>query len=274
MSIAASAKVHPSSVLSPDVELGPDVEIGPYCLIQGKVKIGKGSFIEGHVTVGSRYGIVEIGENNHLCPGAVIGGPPQDVSYKGEPTKLIIGNNNVFREFSTVNLASAKGDCKTVIGNNCYLMAYVHVGHDSRLGNNVIMANDTNLGGHCEIGDHVVISAMCGLNQFTKVGNYAFIAGSSIVNKDIIPFSRAHGNYALIRATNKVGLSRAGYSREEVANIHKAIRILVMGSLTVEEGISVILSECQPGVLVDELIQFIRTSKRGIALNRGSNSAE
>ncbi len=272
--MSTNIKIHPSSVLSPDVELGPDVEIGPYCLIQGKVKIGKGTFIEGHVTVGSRYGIVEIGENNHLCPGAVIGGPPQDISYNGEPTKLIIGSNNVFREFSTVNLATSKGDCKTEIGNNCYFMAYTHVGHDCKIGNNVIMANDTHLGGHCEIADHVVIGGICAFNQFTKVGKFAFIAGSSVVNKDIIPFAKAHGNYALVRATNKVGLQRAGYDKDEVANIHKAIRILVLGSLTVEEGISVIQSECRPSPLVDELIHFIRTSKRGIAVSRGTNSTE
>lgn len=261
-------KVHPSSVISPDVELAEGVEIGPYCLIQGKVKIGKGTFIEGHVTIGSRYGILDIGENNHFCPGAVIGGAPQDVSYKSEPTQLIIGSNNIFREFSTVNLATSKGDKKTEIGNNCYMMAYTHVGHDCKLGNSVIMANNSHLGGHCEIDDGVFIGGMCALNQFTKVGRMAFIAGSSIVNKDILPFSRAQGNYAVIRATNKIGLARKGFDRKEVSNVHKAIRILVMGSHTVAEGLERIKAECEPSANIDYMIQFAQASKRGLALNR------
>ena len=264
----ANAKIHPSSVLSPDVELAEDVEIGPYCLIQGKVKIGKGTLVEGHVTLGSRYGILEIGENNHFSPGAVIGGPPQDLTYKSEPTKLIIGNNNTFREFSTVSLATSKGDGKTEIGNNGYFMAYTHIGHDCKVGNNVTIANNSHLGGHCEIEDGVFIGGVSAFNQFTKVGKGAFIAGSSIVNKDIPPFTRAQGTYAVVRATNKIGLSRKGYPKEEVANIHKAIRIVILGSHTVEEGIERIQAECTPSPNIEYFVNFIRNSKRGIAVDR------
>ncbi len=126
----------------------------------------------------------------------------------GEPTHLIIGSNNTFREFSTVNLATSKGDKKTEIGNNGYFMAYTHVGHDCKVGNNVTIANDSHLGGHCEIEDGVTIGGVCAFNQFTKVGRGAFVAGSSVVNKDILPFCRAQGTYATIRATNKIGLAR------------------------------------------------------------------
>ncbi len=262
-------KIHPTSVLSPDVELGPDVEIGPYCLIQGKVKIGKGTFVEGHATVGCRSGILEIGENNHICPGAVIGGPPQDISYKGEPTRLIIGSNNVFREFSTVNIATSKSECKTTVGNNSYFMAYTHIGHDCIIGNNVIMANNTHLGGHCEIEDNVVIGGVCAFNQFTKVGKNSFIAGSSVINKDILPFSRAQGTYAVCRATNKVGLLRKGFSKEEVQNIHKAIRIVIMGRSTIDEALARIQHECTPSENIDYFTHFIKSSKRGIAIVRG-----
>jgi UDP-N-acetylglucosamine acyltransferase len=264
----ANNKIHPSSVISPEAQIADDVEIGPYCLIQGKVKIGKGTFVEGHVTIGTRYGVVEIGENNHFSPGAVIGGAPQDISYKGEPTALIIGNNNTFREFSTVNIATSKGDKKTEIGNNCYFMSYTHVGHDCKIGNNVIIANDSHLGGHCEIGDNVTIGGVCAFNQFTKVGRGAFIAGSSAINKDVLPFSRAQGNYATVRATNKIGLSRKGFSREEVSNVHKAVRIMIMGSHTVEEGIARIQAECTMSPNIEYFIEFIRSSKRGIAIDR------
>lgn len=258
-------KVHPTAILQGEVELADDVEVGPYCHIQGRVKIGKGTYVEGHVTLGSKYGILEIGENNHFSPGAVIGGPPQDVGYKNEPTQLIIGNNNTFREFSTVNIATKKADGKTVIGNNGYFMAYTHIGHDCHVGNNVVIANDSHLGGHTVIEDNVVIGGVCAFNQFTRVGRNAFIAGSSVVVKDILPFTRAHGNQAVCRATNKIGLARKGASKEEIENIHRAIRIILMGSDTVEEGIERIHAECQLSPNVEYLIQFIRSSSRGIA---------
>lgn len=262
-------KIHPSSVISPDVEIADGVEIGPYCLIQGKVKIGSGTFLEGHVTLGSKNGILEIGQNNRFSPGAVIGGPPQDISYKGEETKIVIGNNNVFREFSTVNLATSKGDKKTVIGHNCYFMAYTHVGHDCLIGDHVIIANDSHLGGHCIIEDGVVISGVCAFNQFVRVGKGAFLAGSSVINKDILPFSKAQGNYAVVRATNKIGLQRKGFSREEVSNVHKAIRIIVMGHDTMDLAIERIRKECHPSDNIEYFIQFIKNSKRGIAIRRG-----
>ncbi len=265
-------KIHPSSVISSDVELAPDVEIGPYCNIQGHVKIGPGTFVEGHVTIGSRHGIVEIGKNNHIAPGAVIGGPPQDISYKAEPTRLIIGDNNVIREFSTMNIATSKGDGATVIGNNCYFMAYSHVGHDCKIGNNVVVANNSHFGGHCTVEDNVVIGGVCAFNQFSKIGKNSFVAGSSIVNKDVLPFSRAQGNYAIVRATNKVGLLRKGFAKDEVSNIHKAIRIVIMGSATLEEAYSRIEKECAPSENIAYLVNFIRTSKRGIAIARGATS--
>ena len=259
------AKIHPSTVINGDLEAADDVEIGPYCLIQGKVKIGKGTFIEGHVTLGSRYGVLEIGENNHISPGAVIGGPPQDVTYKSEMTSLIIGNNNVIREFTTLNIATSKGDKKTEVGNNNYFMAYTHVGHDCKIGNNVIIANDSHLGGHTIVEDNVVIGGVCAFNQFTRIGRGAFIAGSSVVNKDIIPFCKAQGNYAFARATNKIGMARKGISKEEIQNIHKAIRILTMSVDTVEQCLERIQRECQMSPNLEYFIQFVKSSKRGIA---------
>ncbi len=267
------AKIHPTSVISQDVILEDDVEIGPYCNIQGRVKIGSGTFIEGHATVGSRYGFVELGKNNHISPGAVIGGPPQDIGYKSEMTGLIIGDNNVIREFTSMNLATSKGDGKTTIGSNCYFMAYSHVGHDCKIGNHVVVANNSHFGGHCEVEDNVVIGGVCAFNQFSKIGRYSFVAGSSIVNKDIPPFSRAQGNWALARATNKVGLLRKGFAKEDVANIHKALRILIMGAGTIDESLARIQSECKMSPHLEHLIHFVRSSKRGIAIRRGAGSS-
>ncbi len=258
-------KIHPTSVISPDIIIEEGVEIGPYCLIQGRGRIGKGSYVEGHVTLGNRYGHIDIGENNKFSPGAVIGGPPQDISYKNEETSLYIGNNNTFREFSTVNLASSKGSKKTIIGNNCYVMSYSHIAHDCIVGNNVIIANDTQIGGHCELEDNVVIGGVCAFTQFSRVGKNAFVAGSSVVNKDILPFSKAEGNWAVVRATNKVGMQRNGYSREDIDNVHRAIRIFIMGSATVDEGLKRIHEECSQSPAIEYLVNFIKASKRGIA---------
>lgn len=267
------AKVHPTSILSGEVEIDSDVEIGPYCNIQGKVRIKSGTFIESHVTLGSRYGYVEIGKNNQISPGAVIGGPPQDISYKSELTSLIIGDNNVIREFTSLNLATSKGDGKTEIGNNCYFMAYSHVGHDCKIGNNVIVANNSHFGGHCEVEDNVFVGGVCAFNQFSRIGRYAYIAGSSIVNKDIPPFSRAGGNWAVAKATNKIGLLRKGFAKDEINNIHKALRILIMGSGTVDELLARISSECKASQNLDHLMHFVKSSKRGIAIRRGVGTA-
>jgi UDP-N-acetylglucosamine acyltransferase len=149
-------------------------------------------------------------------------------------------------------------------------MTYTHIGHDSKIGNNVVIANDTHLGGHTVIEDNVVVGGVCAFNQFSKIGKFAFIAGGAVINKDILPFSRAraYGTYALIGATNKVGLLRNGFSKEDVANIHKAIRIVVMGSETMEEALQRIQNECVHSVHIDYLTNFIKNSKRGIAIAR------
>ena len=257
--------VHPNSIIDGDVELADGVTIGPFCHIQGKVKIGKGTRVEAHVTLGSRFGVLEIGENNLFCPGAVIGGAPQDLTYKSEPTRLKIGNNNTIREFATINIATSKADKETTLGDHNYLMAYTHIGHDCKLGNHIVIANDTHLAGHTVIEDHVNIGGVCAFNQWTRVGRNSFIAGASVVNKDILPFSRAQGNYAVCRATNKFGLQRNGFSAEEIENIHRAIRIILMGSDTIEEGIARIQAECQNSEGIAYFVDFIRKSKRGIA---------
>ncbi len=256
--------IHPTTVIDGDVEIAQGARIGPYCLIQGRVKIGNGTYVEGHSTIGCRYGEVEIGEENHIFPGAVIGGPPQDIGYKNEKTRLKIGNNNKFREFSTVNIATLKGDQETTIGNHGYFMAYTHIGHDCKIGDHVVIANNTHLGGHTILEDHVTVGGVSGFNQFSRVGRFAFIAGGSVVRKDIIPFCRAEGDPATTRATNKVGLLRSGFPKEEVDNIHRAIRIMIMGSATIEEGIERIQKECIMSVNLQHMIEFIRTSQRGI----------
>ena len=261
--------IHPSSVISKEAEIGADVQIGPFCLIKGKVRIGDGCVLESHVSIGNEWGSVEIGKRNRFSAGAAIGGPPQDLSYKGEPTRLVIGDHNLIREFTTLNCGTAKGGGVTRIGSHCMIMAYAHVAHDCHIGDHVVIANSNQLAGHVTIEDHVKTGGMCGFNQFVRIGKHSFIAGDSAVNKDVAPFTIAQGKYAVMRACNKIGLDRAGYSKEDVESVNAAIRIITKGGGTVDEALARIVSECKSCELLDYLIGFVKTSvagSRGLAI--------
>lgn len=257
--------IHPSAIIGKEVELAADVSVGPFTVVTGRVRIAKGTKIESHIQIGNPYGIVEIGENNHILSGAMVGGQPQDVSYKGEPTKLIIGSGNVIREFTTLNCGTTKDGGVTKIGNNCMLMAYVHIAHDCELGDNVIVANTTQFAGHVKVGDHARIGGMVGITQFVKIGRYAYIGGGATINKDILPYSIAEGNWAKVRATNKVGITRAGFSKEDVDGIYRAIRYLTQGARTIDEALVKISEECKMSTHLQHLVDFIKNSKNGIA---------
>jgi len=257
--------IHPSSVIGPEVQLAHDVSVGPFCILRGKVKIGKGTRLDSHVSIGSEFGVVEIGDENHICAGAVLGGPPQDIHYKNEPTQLIIGNRNLIREFTSINIGTPRAGGVTKIGDSNLIMAYVHLGHDCRVGDHNVIVNSSQIAGHVQIDDHVTIGGVCGVNQFVRIGSYSFVAGYSSVHKDIIPYSISRGNYAVSSATNKIGLQRAGFSTETIESIHKAIRIILKGSATLQEAIDRITKECAPSPELDYLLQFVKSSKRGLA---------
>lgn len=259
--------IHPTAIISPKAEIASDVEIGPYAIIQGKVIIGVGSRIDAHAVVGHDKGEVVIGRNNQIFSGANVGGPPQDLSYKGEVTRLELGDKNVVREYATLNCGTIKGGGLTKIGNGCMFMAYVHVAHDCVLGDNVVIANTTNFAGHVIVEENVRIGGVCAFNQFIKIGRFAYIAGASNVNKDILPFTMVQGmgDYAVSRATNKVGLERAGIPKEEVENIHRAVRAILMGNRTIEQALDLIAKECTPSANIEHLVNFVRNSERGIA---------
>lgn len=261
--------IHPSSVISKEVELGANVEIGPFCHIKGRVRIGDGTVLESHVSLGNQWGVVEIGKHNRLASGAAVGGPPQDLSYNGEPTKLIIGDHNVIREFATLNCGTAKGGGVTRIGGHCMIMAYSHVAHDCEIGDHVVIANSCQLAGHVIIEDHVKMSGMCGINQFTRIGKYSFIAGDSAVNKDVLPYTIAQGKFAVIRALNAVGLERAGFSKEDIEAVKRAVRIVTKGGGTIDEALARITAECGTGETVQYFVDFMKSSvagPRGIAI--------
>lgn len=261
----SSESIHPSAIIGPDVTLADDVFVGPYAVIKGKVTIGGGTRIESHVVIGSDNGVVEIGKRNHIFSGAMIGGPPQDLKYEGEPTKLVIGDGNMIREFVTINIGTVTGTGVTMIGDGNLLMAYVHIAHDCHIGSHIAIANTSNFAGHVTVEDNVRIGGVCAFNQFIRIGKYSFVTGDSAVNKDVMPFTIAQGKYAVSRAANTIGLERAGFSKEHVDSIYKAVRILTKGNRTIEEALQEIESSVAPNEHVAYLVNFVKSSQRGVA---------
>ncbi|HMB72737.1 MAG TPA: acyl-ACP--UDP-N-acetylglucosamine O-acyltransferase [Gammaproteobacteria bacterium] len=257
--------LHPSAVVSSAARIDPSAEIGPFCIIEGEVTIGPRTIVESHARIGHRFGTVEIGADNFIQHGAVLGGPPQDVSYKGGATALIIGDRNRIGEYVSVNQGTEKGGGVTRIGNDVMLMAFVHLGHDCQIADHVIVTNATQIAGHCRLDDHALLSGLTGLTQFTRLGRYSFLTGGSTANKDIPPFTIAEGRWARPRAVNRVALARAGFSTDERRNIQKATRIVLDSSRTIAQVCEQIREQCEPGAQIDYIVEFLETSDRGIA---------
>lgn len=258
--------IHSTAIISDEVQLGKNVVVGPYTVIKGQVKIGDGTIIENGATIGSDYGVVEIGKENHIYAGAAIGGSPQDKKYNKDKTRLIIGDKNQIREYVTLSIGTVTGGGTTTVGSGNLIMAYAHLGHDCYLGNNNVVANSCQFAGHVHVENNVTVGGSCAINQFVKIGNFAFIGGFSAINKDILPFCIAQGNYAVVRAANKIGLERAGFTEDQVEAIYKAIRIISKGTDNIETRIERVLQECGRTPEIDYMVEFTRSSKRGLAL--------
>ena len=258
--------IHPSVILSDRAKISADAEIGPYCVIDGEVEIGPGTVVESHARIGSKYGRVAIGANNRIQHGAVLGGPPQDLSYEGGAyTALTIGSHNRIGEFVSINVGTAKGGGVTRVGDHNFIMAYSHVGHDCQLADHIIIVNGGQFAGHVTIEHHSVVSGVCAVTQFTRLGAYSFLAAGAFANKDIVPYAMAEGHWATPRAINRVGLRRAGIDDQERRNIDTALRLVLDRSLTVEEVTTRIAAECEQSPQIAHLLAFIGSSKRGIA---------
>ncbi len=253
--------IHPTAVVHPGARIADGVEIGPYSVIGEHAVIGRDTKIASHVLV---EGWTTIGERNHILSFSSIGTPPQDIGYRGEETYLIIGNDNVIRECATVHRATTKEDRKTVIGDRNFLMAYSHVAHDCKLGNNIIMANSVALGGHIVVGDYAILGGIVAVHQFVKIGPYAIIGGQSAVSLDIPPYVSAAGNRAQLYGLNLVGLKRRGFSDSAIATLKKAYKILFRSGLTQEEATGKAIEEFPDSADVRLLVDFIRSSKRGV----------
>ena len=214
--------IHSTAIIDKDVELDPSVKVGAYSVIKGKVKIGSGTVIKEHVVI---YGPASIGCNNTIYPGAVVGGEPQDLKYKGEETDLIIGDGNTIRECVTIHRGTTHKH-KTVIGNNNLIMAYCHIAHDCILGDNIVLTNSVQLGGHVVLEDHVTIGGMSGIHQYTTVGRFAFLGGASAAFKDVPPFMIVKGVPAAVTKVNTIGLERNNFDEKSIKLLKKAHRLL------------------------------------------------
>ncbi len=251
-----------TAIISPDAVLASDVSVGPYCVIGEGVTIGAGTVIGPHVRI---EGPVTIGERNQFVGQASIGTPPQDLKFKGEKTELRIGNDNVFREFVTINRGTVGGGGVTTIGSGNFFMAYAHVAHDCHVGSNTIFANNATLAGHVDVGDFSTIGAFSAVHQFCRVGNHAFIGGGSICTQDVLPFVKTVGNRpAQTYGINTIGLERKGFSKETVEALQRAYRILIRSKLKVADALARIEAELGHIPEVRYLAEFVRSSKRGV----------
>jgi UDP-N-acetylglucosamine acyltransferase len=255
--------IHPAAIVDPKAEIDEGVEIGPFVVVEKGAMIGAGSKIRPHVFIGEGS---QIGKNCQIYQFSSIGEAPQAFAYKGEKTLLIIGDNNIIREYVTLNRGTAQGGGKTVLGNNNYIMAYSHVAHDCNIGNQVILANGATLAGHITIEDHATIGGLSAVHQFCRIGTHAFISGLTGISLDVPPYMLAAGARAKLYGLNIVGLKRHGFSEESVRALKKAYRIIFRSGMPLENAVKSIeedpISQFQE---VRHLLQFIQHSKRGIS---------
>lgn len=255
--------IHPTATIDPKAEIGGGVEIGPYTIIEKDVSIGEGTKIGPHVVI--REG-THIGKRCQIFQFASIGEAPQATFYQGEKTSLLIGDQNIVREFVTLHRGTIKGGGKTVIGNENFFMAYAHVAHDCNIGNQVVMANGATLGGHILVENHAIIGGLAAVHQFCQIGTHAIISGLTGVSQDIPPYMMAAGSRARLYGLNTVGLKRFNFSEKAIRALKKAYRIIFRSSLTLEKALKQIKEdEIYQTPEVQHLLQFIQRSKRGIS---------
>lgn len=256
--------IHRTAVVDSKAEIDGDVEIGPYVVIDGPVKIHGGTRVMAHAYLA---GWTEIGKHNEIHPGAILGGAPQDKAYQGQEAYLKIGDRNIIREYAQVHRGTVAGSA-TVIGNDNFLMATSHVGHNCRLGDNVILANGALLAGHVEVGNHVFISGNCVVHQFVRVGAYALMRGLSGTSRDVPPFAIVDWQHT-VRGVNVVGLKRAGFDEQRIRAIRNAFRILFRKGRNLSLAVKEIAVTERANEDILALLDFIKSSKRGVC--RGSD---
>ena len=254
--------IHPTAIISADAKIHPSCKVGPYCTVGPEVEIGESCELISHVVI---EGPTKIGARNRFFPFSSIGLAPQDISYKGEPTQLEIGDDNVIREYVTINRGTAKGGGVTRMGSHCLVMAYTHIAHDCVIGDHVIMANAATLGGHVIVEEWATVGALCPVHHYVRIGAHAFIGGGTTITRDVLPFSKTaaeRGTHAY--GLNAVGLERHGFSKERIRKIHHAYKVLLASKLNTSQALERLKAEADSGEDVEMLIRFVETSERGV----------
>jgi UDP-N-acetylglucosamine acyltransferase len=267
-----TARIHPSAVVDDGARLGAGVEIGPFCHVGPQVKLGDGVKLVSHVSLA---GDTTIGARSHLYPFASIGHPPQDLKYRGEPVRLVVGEECLIREGVTMNPGTAGGGSETLVGPRCVFLANAHVAHDCKLGEGVILSNNVMLAGHCEVGEFAIIGGGAAAHQFVRIGAHAFVGGLAGVEHDVIPFGMALGNRASLAGLNLVGLKRRGFSHEAIHQLRKAYKILFGGAGTLKERVGDVAEAFPDEPAVGQIVAFLRKGgDRAICVPRGGKDAE
>lgn len=256
-----SELIHPTAVVDASAQLAAAVEIGPYAVIGPRVVLGEGTEVGAGAQV---MGPTVLGRRNRVFPHACVGFDPQDLKFAGEVTRLEVGDRNLFREFCTVHRGTGEGGGLTSIGNDNLFMAYSHVAHDCHVGDRTIFSNGATLAGHVEVHDDAVVGAYSAVHQFCRVGRHAYIGGYSVVTQDALPFVKTVGHRPAVYGVNKIGLERKGFDKEVIQRLAAALRVLVRGGLSTPNALARMRAEHAGCPEVDELIEFIAASKRGV----------
>ena len=253
--------IHPTAIISDTATIADDVEIGPYTIIGDNVEIGSGTRIDSHVVIN---GPTKIGRDNHIYQFASVGDDPQDKKYRDEPTRLTIGDRNTIREFCTISRGTTQDKGDTILGDDNWIMAYVHIAHDCVVGNKTIMANNVTLAGHVHVDDWVIFGGFSGAHQFSRVGAHAFLGMYAGVNRDVPAYTMVSGQPAVPKGINSEGLKRRDFSEEQIRNIKNAYRLVYRKGLKLNEAIEEIeqLSQTQPELVI--FLESLRSSERGI----------
>ena len=268
--IDVTAKIHQFAVVHPNAKIGKNVEIGPFSVIGENVEIGDGTIVAPSVVIN---GWTKIGKDCHIFQGASVGEEPQDLKFQGEKSYTEIGDRTKIHEFCTIHRATGEGEV-TKIGNDCLLMAYVHVAHNCILGNNVIMAKAAMVAGHCIVEDRAIIGGKAGVHQFVRIGKNAMVSGMSRNIHDIVPYTIVDGSPARACGLNSIGLVRAGISPENRRNIKQAYRLLYRSGLRLSEAIAAIAEQVPSCPEVDHMLEFLRSADRGICRPNSHHAGE
>ena len=257
-----SGQIHPTAIVDPAAVIPSSCKIGPFCIVGKDVEMGENCELLSHVVL---KGPTKMGSRNRVFPFTTLGLEPQDLKFKGEPTRLEIGDNNVIRESVTIHRGTPGGGGVTRVGSHCLIMAYSHIAHDCSISDNVIMANAATLAGHVTVEEYAVVGALCPVHQFVRIGAYSYIGGGTTITQDVLPFSLTSAKRDVHAfGMNSVGLERKGFSKERLRKIHRAYRTLLSSRMNIGESLEKLKSESDLGEDVERLIRFVEGSQRGI----------